>query len=205
MLAHSRLSALPIITSSRLQVNWRTRQTNQLETSNTSNMGKAKATKPALSGPQKAMHSRVSYLYQAAIHLAINQPDHEDKQQENTAGIPRKAEDNPKTYTGNMSRRYVSEMRSITQKAQLRMSPDMKHSICKNCDSLLLEGSTCISVVENKSKGGRKSWADILLRKCTACGKETRIPLALKRQKRKHHRLSEDPLESKPEANGTPG
>lgn len=164
-------------------------------------MAKVKATKPALSGPQKAMHNRVSYLYQAAVYLATNQQQPEDEQKENTAGMPRKEEDNAQNHAKNISRQYVSELRSITHKVQLRMSPDMKHSICKNCDSLLQDGSTCISEIENKSKGGRKAWADVLLRKCTTCGKETRTPLLLQRQKRKLHRLAEDELKSKTEGN----
>jgi ribonuclease P protein subunit RPR2 len=61
----------------------------------------------------------------------------------------------------------------------------MKHSICKNCDTMLTDGSTCSIEVENKSKGGKKPWADVLVRKCNTCGFTRRYPMAAKRQKRK--------------------
>jgi ribonuclease P protein subunit RPR2 len=67
----------------------------------------------------------------------------------------------------------------------------MKHSICKNCDTMLIDGSTCTNEVENKSKGGKKRWADVLVRKCNTCGLEKRFPIGAERQKRRPHRTKE--------------
>lgn len=67
----------------------------------------------------------------------------------------------------------------------------MKHSICKYCDSLLIEGETSSSVVENKSKGGQKPWADVLVVKCHTCEGVKRFPAQAPRQKRRPMRVKE--------------
>jgi ribonuclease P protein subunit RPR2 len=68
----------------------------------------------------------------------------------------------------------------------------VKQTICKFCDTVLIEGQTCHSIVENKSKAGRKLWADILMRKCHTCGKEKRYPINATRPKRKTLRGVQD-------------
>lgn len=78
-----------------------------------------------------------------------------------------------------------AHIRSVAQKAQIRLSSDLKHAICKVCCSPLVEGKTCLRSVENLSKGGRKPWADVLVLKCCACGASKRFPIGAKKQKRK--------------------
>jgi ribonuclease P protein subunit RPR2 len=78
-----------------------------------------------------------------------------------------------------------AHLRSVAQKAQIRLSQDLKHSICKICSSPLIEGETCLRSTENLSKGGRKPWADVLVLKCCACGACKRFPIGAKKQKRK--------------------
>jgi ribonuclease P protein subunit RPR2 len=175
-------------------------------------MAKAKSIKLAITGPQKAMHSRVSYLYQVAAHLETHQQQlhHRDRQVEIVHPDPEQSVENlqsspvskiyPHDDAKNISRRLVSELRSIALKAQLRISPEMKHSICKNCDTLLVNGSTLTSQIENKSKAGKKPWADVLVRKCTICGHETRTPVALQRQKRRPERSLDYAAQKKVEA-----
>lgn len=85
-----------------------------------------------------------------------------------------------------------SHLRSVAQKAQIRLSSDLKHAICKICCSPLIEGETCLRSVENLSKGGRKPWADILVLKCCACGACKRLPIGAKKQKRKSVRAAEN-------------
>lgn len=101
---------------------------------------------------------------------------------------PKEEQNTPSSTLRPASRRLVSELRDVSLKMQLRMSPAMKHSICKNCNTLLLDGSTCSTEVENKSKDGKKLWADVLVRKCIVCGLAKRFPLAARRQKRRPYR-----------------
>lgn len=82
-----------------------------------------------------------------------------------------------------------AHLRAVAQKAQIRLSQEMKHSICKVCSSPLIVGETCIRSTENMSKGGRKPWADVLILKCRACGACKRFPVGAKKQKRKALRI----------------
>lgn len=149
-------------------------------------------TKASKGVPNKALHSRVSYLYQAATYLATQQ---QTQPAEDTSRTPsHQGSPVPESQNGmeSASRRLFSDLRAVSLKAQLRMSPAMKNSICKNCDTMLVDGFTCTTEIENRSKGGKKAWADVLVRKCDTCGTAKRFPLSAKRQKRKPLRAQED-------------
>lgn len=171
-------------------------------------MAKVKSSKGNGNIPNKILHSRISYLYQAATYLAAAQQPHsgsepvqstEDssmttsRNSEAESGGTMATESNKLTVSTQAayrpaSRRLISDLRSVTLKGQMRISPTMKHSMCKKCDTVLIDGSTCTNEVENKSKGGKKPWADVLVRKCLTCGLEKRFPVAAKRQPRRPHR-----------------
>jgi ribonuclease P protein subunit RPR2 len=166
-------------------------------------MAKAKAPKGNGGVTNKALHSRVSYLYQAAAYLATREQRSAENvavySKETTTGTLFDAEnlagstgDGQRVLLQPSSQRLLSDLRSVSLKAQIRLSPAMKHSICKQCDTMLIDGSTCMSEVENKSKGGRKPWADTLVRKCQNCGSERRFPLLAERQARRPHRSQKD-------------
>lgn len=174
-------------------------------------MGKAKGSKDNGKIPNKAVHSRVSYLFQAATYLATQQQQHskivvESSTEAESNGITGMAEAEmrppfeSKASVQPALRRLISDVRAVSLKAQMRMSPAMKHSICKNCDTFLVDGYTCTSEVENKSKGGKKAWADILVRRCDTCSTAKRFPVAAERQKRLPQRSANGPKTSQ-EAN----
>lgn len=134
----------------------------------------------ALSIPNKVLHSRVSYLYQAASYLASLQqhsPPLGPQNDQDSKGVP-------KNTSQAAACRLVYDLRSVSSKSQIRMSPEMKQGICKICNTVLREGSTCSTEIENKSKGGKKPWADVLVRRCHVCGAAKRYPLG-SRQKRR--------------------
>ncbi|KAI3396327.1 hypothetical protein diail_12293 [Diaporthe ilicicola] len=157
--------------------------------------------------PNKPSYCRLSFMYQAASLLAVaakpsqassNQPaqdakfdvrfdDNGDKPDSNTKRIDRTA-----ARTHNMSHRLLSDFRSVSLKSQIRVSPDMKRTICKFCDTLLIEGQTCTSTVENTSKGGRKPWADVLVVKCHTCQRAKRFPVNAPRQQRRPLRAAKE-------------
>ncbi|KAL1894593.1 hypothetical protein Sste5346_005828 [Sporothrix stenoceras] len=87
-----------------------------------------------------------------------------------------------------MARRLLTQMRSVSRKTNMRVRPAVKHRVCKFCDTLLVEGSTCTSVVENHSRGGKKPWADVLSVTCTTCGRTRRYPVTTPRQPRRPFR-----------------
>ncbi|KAF7537358.1 hypothetical protein G7Z17_g12872 [Cylindrodendrum hubeiense] len=146
--------------------------------------------------PNRHIYNRASYLYQAATYLA-NQNSHQppnvatkssSASQEHSASTPSA---NGQNAMLNMSRQMLSSMRAVTLKAQIRQSPGLKRTICKFCDTLLVEGKTCTSTVENASKGGRKPWADVLTIRCITCNSVKRYPVSAPRQKRRSLRNPE--------------
>ncbi|KAL2069085.1 hypothetical protein VTL71DRAFT_15423 [Oculimacula yallundae] len=156
--------------------------------------------------PNKAIYSRVSYLYQAAAYMAAQQQQYPAKESQTTADDEDNKEGTGTTAANSgelqlplsqpASRRLVSDMRAVSHKVLMRISPAMKHSICKNCDTMMIDGSTCTSEVENRSKGGKKPWADILVRRCNTCGLAKRFPLVADRQKRRPQRKIQETVET---------
>ncbi|KAK7917120.1 hypothetical protein PG985_010728 [Apiospora marii] len=149
--------------------------------------------------PNRPIHSRISYLYQAASHLAatarqdsastagnrgVAQPTQTEKSELDEAQLRQAC-----------SRHLLTTMRTTSEKAVIRLSPALKHTVCKYCDSLLIEGETCVSVVENASKGGKKPWADVLVIRCKACKGVKRFPVGASRQKKQKLRNSTTPTE----------
>ncbi|KAG8671537.1 hypothetical protein FPOAC1_004787 [Fusarium poae] len=147
-------------------------------------------TKESKSVQNRIIYSRASYLYQAASYLAQQQSSagQDDLSKSSTSGQGHSASvrtKNEQKALQNLSRQAVADLRAVTQKAQIRQSPAMKQTMCKFCDTLQIEGDTCISTVENASKEGRKPWADVLTVKCGTCGHVKRYPVSAPRQKRK--------------------
>ncbi|KAF4984295.1 hypothetical protein FZEAL_507 [Fusarium zealandicum] len=165
-------------------------------------MAKAKEPKGV---QNRHIYSRASYLYQAATYLANQHGRHgqaalsKSSTQDNEHNTSTPTADEKKA-TQNMSRQMISSLRAVALKSQIRQSPSMKQTICKSCDTFLVEGETCTSTVENASKGGRKPWADVLTIRCKTCGKVKRYPVSAPRQKRKTLRKPEreEPMEDIP-------
>ena len=175
---------------------------------------------------QKHIHSRISYLYQAATYLAnvahqsrartpyiengiMKQSEPSEELQcavaapkpvsdnalpvlptDHEIGMPKIAPDGERRNEGSaLSRQLVVHLQAISLKSQVRLSPAMKHTICRRCGILLVPGSTSTSHLENSSRGGRKPWADVLVTTCTACGSAKRFPVGTKRQGRRESRI----------------
>ena len=134
--------------------------------------------KSAVTVQNRPMFSRISFLQQAATYLT--RTSEMGQHNANTA--------QEKPVSTGVARRLVTDLRSVSLKTRIRLSPAVKQTMCKYCDALLIEGETCTTVVENQSKNGRKSWADMLVRKCHACGNVKRHPLNSPKQKRKAYR-----------------
>ncbi|KAL6896304.1 RNAse P Rpr2/Rpp21/SNM1 subunit domain-containing protein [Trichoderma evansii] len=153
------------------------------------------------------IYSRASYLYQAASYLANcahqikNTTKTEDNQNDTRKDELSGAADGDgfihsnqeRKAIINLSHQVISDMRSVSLKAQIRQSPKIKQTVCKYCDAVQIEGKTCHSTVENLSKGGRKPWADVLVTRCDTCGNVKRYPISAPRQKRKSLRAPKTP------------
>lgn len=91
----------------------------------------------------------------------------------------------------NIPRVYISQLRGISLKTQIRLPQEVKRSFCKRCDTLLVPGVSCTQEIRNASRGGKKPWADVRVVRCTACGTEKRYPQTEKRSKKLAERKKE--------------
>ncbi|KAF2237880.1 Rpr2-domain-containing protein [Viridothelium virens] len=157
------------------------------------------------------LHARVSYLYQAVNYLFPRQsnvpqvaittgdghplhPRNHDKVGEQdgcSAQIKQLPKADDQTSQGildkgrdgsGLSRHLITHIRATALKAQVRLSHQMKHSLCKHCDTLLVPETTSCCFQENRSKGKKKPWADVHVIECLNCGTQKRFPVGSKRQ-----------------------
>ncbi|KAK0749508.1 RNAse P Rpr2/Rpp21/SNM1 subunit domain-containing protein [Schizothecium vesticola] len=131
----------------------------------------------------RAIYSRASFLQQAATLLSLSA--HRE------VSATSKGDSSPsqtRPVLQGMSRRLATDMRSVSLKTRIRLTPTVKQAVCKFCDSVLIEGHSCTSTVENRSRGGKKPWADVLVRRCHTCGRERRYPISAEKQRRKTER-----------------
>ena len=94
----------------------------------------------------------------------------------------------PQTTSSNHSRRLVNSLNAVSRKGLVRLTPEMRRTLCKRCDSLLLPGISSIHSIENTSKDGKKPWADVVCIECSSCGARKRFPIGAARQSRKTSR-----------------
>lgn len=139
------------------------------------------------------VYTRASYLYQAAVYLASQAENNAQRKQNTSATDSTKSQSsgpgNVEKAVRNTSRLLLKDMREVSQKVLIRQTPELKHAICKSCDTLLREGDTCTVMVENLSKYRAKAWADMFVVRCHTCNAIKRYPLAATRTKKKKLRL----------------
>ncbi|KXH31702.1 RNAse P Rpr2/Rpp21/SNM1 subunit domain-containing protein [Colletotrichum simmondsii] len=142
--------------------------------------------------PNRHAYTRVSYLHQAASYLATVQIPDADSPPNSSSRSQEDAQlariENLRSTNEKVARRFVSDIRAVSLKAQIRPSPSVKQMMCKYCDSLLIEGKSCTTTVENPSKGGKKPWADVMVTMCKTCSNVKRFPVNTSRQKRRPFR-----------------
>ncbi|KAH0364677.1 hypothetical protein KCU65_g6653, partial [Aureobasidium melanogenum] len=138
--------------------------------------GSANQTK---SVPNKHLHARIAYLHQAATHLALKQ---QPVTNSNSTGAVSKLQQH------GLPLLLAAQLQAVSQKAQIRLSHDMKRSICKVCSTPLMPDTTSKTRIDNKSRAGKKSCADVLVIQCQNCNAEKRFPVGATRQKRKAER-----------------
>ncbi|KAF1929166.1 Rpr2-domain-containing protein [Didymella exigua CBS 183.55] len=148
-------------------------------------MAKDKPPKPK-GIPNKHLHARITFLYQAATYLTLQLPTKNIKSEVKDAVS---SEFNQIQESSPLAMQLGADLHTVSRKAQLRLSVDLKRSMCKSCHTVLVPGQTATQEIENKSKSGKKPWADVLVVNCNRCGSKRRMPVGTKRQPRKRDRL----------------
>ncbi|KAM5534584.1 hypothetical protein V8D89_011788 [Ganoderma adspersum] len=114
---------------------------------------------------------RINFLYQASTYVNSIAPPSDgaisshrsSKKKKNTIRHPKN--------TAELSRCYVGAMRIIGQKTMVRMDPTLKRTLCKQCDTVLLPGSTASVRIKTSS-----SHRQVVTYTCLACRACRRIP-----------------------------
>jgi ribonuclease P protein subunit RPR2 len=152
-------------------------------------MSKVKA--PKTKGiANKHLHARSTFLYQAATYLTLQTAAQDnDVTTEVTQGKQVTTHNNSKTQRPSpLALQLGSDLQQVSRKGQLRLAVDLKRSVCKSCNTILIPGRTATQTIENPSKGGKKPWADVLVISCNLCGGSKRFPVGATKQLKKAKR-----------------
>ncbi|KAL2845008.1 Rpr2-domain-containing protein [Aspergillus pseudoustus] len=182
-------------------------------------MAKLKGKKGLSGGVNSHVRARINFLYNAATFLqsACQRPeavDHAVKPVEDEM-IPDAIYGEPQDPANGASSRdhsdcvpalartYISQMRGVSLKSQLRLPIEQKRSFCKRCDTLLILGDNCTEEIRNPSRGARKPWAEVRVVRCNTCLTEKRFPCAERRssklsERKKHQTAIANPDPTKP-------
>lgn len=114
--------------------------------------------------PKKDHCQRVTYLYKVGSLMLSKQ-------------LEKYGSETASKSVDTLSRKYFNHMDLVSKKAVLKLHPDMKRTLCKQCSRLLVEGVTCSTRVVNKSKK-RLPHCDVLELTCT-CGTAKRFPVGM--------------------------
>jgi ribonuclease P protein subunit RPR2 len=140
--------------------------------------------------PNKHLHARSTFLYQATTYLCLQTTIHDN---EATTDVTEGAQ--TASYDGHKIQKHSplalqlgSDLQQVSRKGQLRLAVDLKRSICKSCNTVLIPGRTATQTIENLSRGGRKPWADVLVIACNLCGGKKRLPVGATKQLKKAKR-----------------
>ncbi|CAE7025238.1 hypothetical protein CFE70_003580 [Pyrenophora teres f. teres 0-1] len=139
--------------------------------------------------PNKHLHVRLSYLYQAATYLTLQTTIQDTTRTGVTQDGQTDLHDTAQTQRQSaLALELGSDIQQVSRKGQLRLAVDLKRSMCKSCNAVLIPGRTATQVIENLSKGGKKPWADVLVVTCSLCGGKKRFPVDAKKQLKKAKR-----------------
>ena len=152
-------------------------------------MAKAKGSK-GRSVPHKHLHARLSYLHQASSYLSLANHNHKkgSTKKRSSQSISEEEELSHSRQTSSdyaQSRHLLNQLRAVSLKAQIRLAPQLKHTICKRCNSLLVAGKTSTERITNESKGRAKDCADVLVIECLFCGTVKRFAVGLPKRSKK--------------------
>lgn len=162
-------------------------------------MAKTKGKKSSSGGVNSHVRARMNYLSKAAAYLqptespargAPKDAAHRDDQDElmlDSTPTMSAYGSGGEAHAGSLpqlARVCISQMRGVSQKAQLRLPTEQKRAFCKRCDTLLTPGRNCTQEVRNPSRGGRKPWAEVRIVRCDICGTEKRFPLTDRRSRK---------------------
>ncbi|KAK6205033.1 RNAse P Rpr2/Rpp21/SNM1 subunit domain-containing protein [Scheffersomyces amazonensis] len=106
--------------------------------------------------PQKDHYSRISYLLNATNHFTSS------------------------SKYNILSRGYARNLDLVAKKTVIKLTPALKRSLCKKCNTFLIPGLTLTVFIENESKS-KASHNDVLVHQCLYCHSKKRFPIGSNR------------------------
>jgi ribonuclease P protein subunit RPR2 len=88
-----------------------------------------------------------------------------------------------------LPRHLTTHLRAISLKSKVRLTRDIKRSLCKHCNAVLVPDCSARVWAENTSKGASKPWADANMVECLVCGASRRFPVRNERQRKARDRV----------------
>lgn len=141
-------------------------------------MAKDKKAKDSI--PQRSVHLRLGYLHQAAVYLSDYSKSTLPEDTTNSKSDSHETATNKYCQpSGTQTRSLISQMKGVSRKSVIRIQKEIKRTVCKVCDELLVDGKTSLEKTENRSKNSAKPWADVLVVECQTCGTSKRFPVGL--------------------------
>ena len=141
------------------------------------------------------LHSRVTFLHQAATYLAHASTVPKSRAEIAAADgshvhqvLNEKPDKSKRSAAAGSSNRLLFHLLRVSRKGQIRLPRETKHSICKHCGTLLIPGSNVSSRVENESMDGKKLWTNVLVQQCDVCNCTKRFPVGATRQTKRVRR-----------------
>ncbi|KAL6298363.1 Rpr2-domain-containing protein [Sparassis latifolia] len=118
---------------------------------------------------------RINFLYQASAYLASISKSKNGKlllhRGSKTDERQKGAKARHPASTAELSRSYIRSMRVIGQKTTVKLDPNIKRTLCRGCNVVLIPGSTVATRVKKSSSHGHT-----VVYTCTACNTTRRIP-----------------------------
>ena len=152
---------------------------------------KAQKTPKVKGVPNRHLHARTTFLYQAATYLtlqaATETPEQGKEHTETSIRVPNNANVRVRPQSA-LALQMGTHLRAVSLKGQVRLSTALKRTLCKTCNAILIPGQTSTQAVENESRGGRKPHADVLVIECSFCKSKKRFPVGATRQQKKAKR-----------------
>jgi ribonuclease P protein subunit RPR2 len=151
---------------------------------------KSKANDSVVPQKHKHLHARLTFLRRAASLLLIEkEPGTTDEEADASKSTETQQ---VQTSQAAESARLVAQVRGVSRKAQIRLASEVKHSMCKRCDMLLIPDQTSTQVTVNASKGRKKPWADVLEIRCKSCGTAKRFQVGIIKKTKVRERHSKE-------------
>lgn len=156
----------------------------------------------------KHLHARVAYLDKIAKYMVSQHiPLDASRQNEDAASTAKSAGDvetdsnvgkqisqlELQTPDRGLAYLYGTHLRAVSLKSQVPLSQEVKRAYCKVCNAPLIPGRTSEMHLENRSKHGKKPWADVQVISCLKCHSDKRYPIGARRQPKKSLRSKPDP------------